>query len=288
MSQAKRVKNTSAGSHQLADAIRDHYDRLSAYYGFLWGEHIHHGYWQDNESPATAQAKLVARLAERAAIPSGARVLDIGCGLGGSALWLARHLRCSVMGITISPVQVQMAMQRARRENLADRVCFLTMDANRLGLAAESFEVVWVIECSEHLPDKARFLASCARLLQPGGTLALCAWLVTERGAAQDVRLVAEVCRGMLCPSLAGLHDYTRWMEASGFEAIQAEDITSHVERTWAYCAAIVERPEVRAVLQLMNARTREFVRSFGAIHQAYAVGAMAYGMFTARKPSFV
>src|SRR5262245_11376225 len=159
----KGRKRASGGSRGLVDAIRDHYDRLSGYYGTLWGEHIHHGYWEGDESPAAAQEKLVARLAERARVPRGARVLDVGCGLGGSALWLARHLGCTVTGITISPVQVQMAAERARTENLGDRVRFLHMDASQLDLAPESFDVVWVIECSEHIDDKAGLLTACAR-----------------------------------------------------------------------------------------------------------------------------
>ncbi len=89
----------------------------------------------------------------------------------------------------------------------------------------------------------------------------------------------------MLCPSLARLHDYSRWMEAGGLTALEAEDVTARVARTWALCAAIVKRPEIKALLPLMDVRTQEFVRAFEAINQAYAVGAMVYGMFTARKP---
>src|SRR5262245_65578665 len=91
---------------RLLGPIRRHYDRLALFYRAFWGEHIHHGYWEDEESPETAQEQLVARLAERAAIPPGAHVLDVGCGFGGSAFWLARHRGCGVTGITISPVQV--------------------------------------------------------------------------------------------------------------------------------------------------------------------------------------
>ena len=273
-----------AESHELVDAIREHYDRLSAFYSTLWGEHIHHGYWEDNEPAATAQVKLVARLAERAGVPRGARVLDVGCGLGRSALWLARNLGCTVTGVTISPVQVEIATERARIENLADRVRFVHTDANNLDLAPESFDVVWVIECSEHIDDKAGLLASCARSLTPGGRLALCAWLAADHRTPEHSQLIAEVCQGMLCPSLASRNDYTGWMESGGLHRIEVEDITARVQQTWRHCAAIVERPEVKVMLKLMDARTRAFVQSFGTIHRAYAVGAMAYGMFTARK----
>jgi tocopherol O-methyltransferase len=269
----------------LLDAIRDHYDRLSPLYQRWWGEHIHHGYWEGDESPAAAQDRLTARLAERAGVPRGAGVLDVGCGLGGSALWLARRLGCSVTGITISPVQAGRATERARAEGLQDRTTFRVLDANRLDLPAASFDVVWVIECSEHLADKARFIESCARVLRPGGRLALCAWLAAAPdGRPGEAELVEEVCRGMLCPSLARLEDYAGWMRASGLEVTAADDITHRVARTWDYCGALTGRPEIQALLLVADRRTREFVKAFGAIRRAYAEGAMRYGMFTARK----
>jgi tocopherol O-methyltransferase len=82
---------------------------LSFLYRLFWGEHLHHGYWDNNESVPRAQIQLMERWAERAGIPRGARVLDVGCGLGGSALWLAEQYDCEVTGITISPVQARMA-----------------------------------------------------------------------------------------------------------------------------------------------------------------------------------
>lgn len=274
-----------AEDHFDAEAVRDHYDRLSVFYRALWGEHIHHGYWEGVESPEAAQVRLVERLASLARIPRAARVLDVGCGLGGSALWLARQLGCSVTGLSISPVQVSMAAEQARAEGLEGRARFEVFDARRLSSLSESFDVVWVIECSEHLPDKARFISDCARALRTGGTLALCAWLraepLTSPGAEQ---LLAEVCRGMLCPGLASLREYTHWMRDSGLDPREAEDITPHVKETWARCEAIVGDPAVKALTGAADERTRRFVEAFAAMRRAFDEGAMAYGMFAAVK----
>src|SRR5262245_65375902 len=109
---------------RLLGPIRRHYDRLSLFYRAFWGQHIHHGLWENDEPPEVAQVNLIRRLASRAGIPQGARVLDVGCGLGASSLWLARALGCSVLGITISPVQARMAERRARREGLHARARF--------------------------------------------------------------------------------------------------------------------------------------------------------------------
>jgi len=274
---------------RLLHAIRDHYDRLSVLYHYLWGVHIHHGYWEEDEPPSVAQENLIRRLVGWAGIPPGARVLDIGCGLGGSSLWLARHLGCSVTGITLSRVQAWLAGRRARAAKLSDRVGFQVMDANHLALPPESYDAVWVIECSEHLTDKAAFLASCARVLRPGGRLALCAWLsAAQPGDRAGERLVAEVCRSMLCPSLAHRDEYVDWMQQGGFEAIEAEDVTRRVERTWDHGIEIVRTSRLRFLLWFLGARVREFIASFETIRRAYAEGAMAYGMFTGRKAEVV
>ncbi len=276
----------NAATLSSVDEVREHYDRLSIFYRWLWGVHIHHGYWEGDESPAEAQRKLIRRLAETAGIPRGARVLDAGCGLGGSSLWLARELDCSVLGITISPAQQRMAERRARRAGLGGQVRFEVRDANTLELPPDAFDAVWVIECSEHLTDKADFFRRCARVLRPGGSLALCAWLAAERGsAAANPQLVDEVCRGMLCPSLGSMNDYTGWMESAGFEVFSAEDITRQVERTWEICERTLRRPWVRLLLPFMDDNTRRFAASFRAIRRAYADDAMAYGMIAAVKP---
>lgn len=279
-----------------ADAVRDHYDRISVFYRTFWGDHIHHGYWEEGEDvPArTAQERLVALLAERAGVPEGARVLDVGCGVGGSARWLAAHLGCRVDGITLSPVQVDMATSGAQAEGVGDRVRFQVHDARDLDALGTDYDVVWTVECSEHLEDKATFVEAAARRLRPGGTLAFCAWLRGDGGVADGTAegaasgggldaegeaLVASVCEGMLCPSLATAAEYEGWMRAAGFGDLRTWDLTPRVARTWDLCAAIARRPEVRAILAVSDGRARRFVGAFPAMQRAYADGAMRCGM---------
>jgi tocopherol O-methyltransferase len=204
----------------------------------------------------------------------------VGCGLGGSSFWLARHLGCSVLGITISPAQYALASARAREEGLAGRVSFAIQDANRLDLLPQTFDIIWVVECSEHLADKAGFIRCCARLLEPGGRLALCTWLAGS--GSGHAALVAEVCRRMLVPSLARLADQVHWMEAAGFTGVRAEDVTRQVERTWDHCQAILGHPDLQAVLPHLDAPTRDFLGGFEVMRRGYASGALRYGMFTA------
>ena len=267
------------------DHIRRHYDRLSFLYRVFWGEHLHHGYWENNESVARAQIQLMERLAERAGFARGARVLDIGCGLGGSALWLAARFDCEVTGMTISPVQARMAAAKAKARSLTGRVQFQVCDANQWQPEPASTDVIWIMESSEHFRDKPAFFERCARALKPGGVLAVCAWLRRDGPLREDEQaLVNTIAEAMLSASLGSLSDYQDWMRDAGLTVTAAEDITRHVEPTWSHCSRIGDNPAVRLFLRFTGGPTRRFVQSFPLMKQAYAQGAMAFGLFVARK----
>lgn len=265
--------------------IRKHYDRLSILYRMFWGEHLHHGYWENGESIERAQVKLMEQLAEKAGIPRGAQVLDIGCGLGGSAFWLANQYDCRVTGLTISPVQARMANKRAKASGLADQLRFLVVDANAWQPEPESVDVVWIMESSEHFRDKKNFFERCARALKPGGVLAVCAWLRGEQSTPADHHeLVATIGRAMLSASLDTLSQYAEWMRQAKLEVETAKDITKNIAPTWEYCSRMTQRLPLRWLVHLADAPTRRFVKSFPLMTEAYNNGAMAFGLFVARK----
>lgn len=266
--------------------IRQHYDRLSFLYRMFWGEHLHHGYWDGDATVQQAQIRLMERLAERAGVPRRAQVLDIGCGLGGSALWLAERFDCQVTGLTISPVQARMADKKAKAKGVSNRVQFQVSDANSWRPQPESVDLVWIMESSEHFEDKRGFFERCASVLKPGGVLAVCAWLRRDGPMADDEqKLVATIAEAMLTAGLGSLSDYRMWMLDAGLAVNAAEDITRNVEPTWEYCSRIAERPVVKFLLRFTGAPTRRFVKSFALMKQAYAEGAMAFGLFVATKP---
>lgn len=267
------------------DHVRKHYDRLSFLYRLFWGEHLHHGYWDSDESVPRAQIQLMERLAERAGISTGASVLDIGCGVGGSVLWLAEQFGCDVTGMTISPVQARMAASRAKDRGLSKHAHFLVEDANQWQPEPASVDLIWIMESSEHFEDKPGFLKRCALALKPGGTLAICAWLRREGPQRErEQELVTSIAQAMLSASLGSLSDYQQWMTETGLTVTVAEDITKHVAPTWAHCSRIGENPFVRFFIHFADGPTQRFVRSFPLMKQAYDTGAMAFGLFVARK----
>ncbi len=266
----------------LATDIRKHYDTLSGFYELLWGPHIHHGYWETNESPAEAQVKLIERLAARLEITREHRVLDIGSGLGGSACWLAKTFGCTILGLTLSTVQVQAASKRADDEEIADRVSFQEHDASNLDLLSEPFDRIWIVECSEHIDDKRTFFKNCARLLRPGGRLGLCVWLRGNAEGREHDQLVREICEATLCPALLTMSEQVSMLQAAGFQDIQADNVTDKVLPTWEYCNKLVSSPIAKMFLYTKGSQIRRFVDSFKSMEKGYRDGALAYGMITA------
>ena len=265
--------------------IRGHYDLSTPFYRLLWGPHIHHGFWEADESPLVAQVQLTQRLAARARIAGGERVLDVGCGMGGSSIYLARTHGCRVTGITLSPLQRRWAGFASRWHGVQRRTEFRCADAEAIALAAETFDVVWSIECTEHLFDKPRFFANAASWVKPGGRIAICAWLAGDKLDRDDQRQqVQDVCEGFFCPSLGSRRDYLAWLEAAGLTVETVEDWTSRVVRTWEICQQRVRRSGVRWLARLIDRDSVMFLDRFQTILAAYRSGAMQYGCFVARR----
>lgn len=272
--------------------IRFHYDLTTAFYRLLWGQHIHHGLWEPDaslevgDSPLAAQIHLINTLATKAAIGAGQRVLDVGCGMGGSSIHLARERNCDVTGITLSPIQKAWATTSAAFSGVRQRTRFRRADAEQIEFPMEQFDVVWSVECTEHLFDKPAFFRKAATWLKPGGRMAICAWLAGEKSdtpaGAEQVR---QVCENFLCPSLGNEMDYVGWMTAGDLEMVEVADWTDQVLATWEICERRVRRTGMRWLAKLVDRNTRNFLDHFETILNAYRSRAMGYGCFVARKP---
>ena len=279
-------------------SIRRHYDLLSPFYRVLWGRHIHHGLWDEADvsfalPPDVAQLRLTETLADLAGITGGQRVLDIGCGLGGSAIHLASTRGCHVTGVTVSGVQCAYARAAAIKNGVAGplrrgpgRAMFRHDDAERLAFDSNSFDVVWSVECTEHLFDKLGFFERAARWLQPGGRLAICAWVAGEEPLSPEQHDIAyRVCEGMFCPSLGTASDYETWFDDAGLTDIETHDWTARVAKTWELCLDRVRSSGTGRIAPLFGRDAVLFLSRFQTMLDAYHSGAMRYVALTARKP---
>jgi len=152
-----------------------------------FGRHVHWGYWQDPDQATGSSVEygeaaelLCQELCDVAAIRDGDRVLDVGCGFGGTLASLnERRSRLDMMGINIDARQLARAEATIRplHENT---LTFLAADAAQLPLPDDSFDVVLAVECIFHF-DRAAFFAEAARVLRCGGSLTLSDFVPSER-----------------------------------------------------------------------------------------------------------
>lgn len=144
-----------------------------------FGRHVHWGYWPHPEQAdgtpedyAVAAERLCQLVCDAAGIQDGMRVLDVGCGLGGTIASLnERFEHLDLVGLNIDPRQLAWAEQRIKpaRNN---RIRWVEGDACRLSYDG-AFDAVLAVECIFHFPSRHDFFAGAARALVPGGKLAL-------------------------------------------------------------------------------------------------------------------
>lgn len=263
--------------------IVEHYDAVSPYYQSLWGDHIHHGYWiRGDESKELAQRQLMDHLAELANLQTGSVILDIGCGFGGTSIYLAQKYRVRATGITISPVQVEMARKAAVAAQSDAQ--FLLMDAEALNFP-HPFDLLWSVESISHYHDHRSFFVHAARFLKPGGAFALTDWFrKPDLSAAQIRKFIQPIERGMYV-ELETMDDYQSHLLASGLRIIQRQDLSRQCAKSWDFGLAVIRDKSFWA---LAAKRGKDFVsnlKAFQAMRAGYASGNFVYGLFVARKP---
>ena len=263
--------------------IAEYYDLASPYYRSMWGDHIHHGYWiRGDESKETAQIQLIEHLAQLANIKTGLRILDIGCGFGGSSLYLTKKYGVNSTGITISPVQVQMAKEAAAKTNLD--ASFLLMDAEDMQFA-QPFDLLWSVESISHYHDPRRFFASAVKFLKPGGHFALTDWFRKGDIAPADKRKFIEPIEEGMMVELRAMDDYHDFLVSSGLHVIHRQDLTVNCAKSWDIGLDIIMDKAFWSMAAKHGAEFVSSLKAFHAMRAGFASGNFVYGLFVAKMP---
>ncbi len=258
----------ATGSNQ-ADAVVAYYDHTWLDYRLLWLNRrtlsVHFGY-TDTTTRGHADALLNMNrvLADRAGIQAGARVLDAGCGVGGSSIWLAQARDAIVVGITPVASQVARARRFAAARNLGDRIAFEQADYTSTPFRDASFDIVWALESVCHAPDKAAFYREAARLLGPGGRLVIAEYIRATRPLSpRGEHLLHQWLDGWAIPDLDTRAEHVAHAAAAGLADARIDDITAHARPSlrrlyqltrWSYLLAVAGRAVgIRSAIQHGN-----------------------------------
>ncbi|MBI5287733.1 MAG: class I SAM-dependent methyltransferase [Chloroflexi bacterium] len=169
-------------------------------------------------------------MAEELRLAPGRVLVDVGCGMAGPALWVARETGAGLIGVDLSSVAVAQANARAGRLGLQDRARFTNGSFAQTGLTAASADGVMSEDALQYAPDKRAAFSEFARILRPGGRLVFAAFeLEPERVAGLPVLGDDPVA------------DYRPLMQEAGFTVDACDEVPGWLDALTAAYAAVLE-----------------------------------------------
>ena len=278
----------------LKRQIKEFYDASSGLWEQIWGEHMHHGYYgatgKEKKNRRQAQIDLIEEFLNWGGVGQAEQILDVGCGIGGSSLYLAQKFNARAVGITLSPVQASRATQRAQEAGLAAEVQFQVADALDMPFADDTFDFVWSMESGEHMPDKEKFLAECYRVLKPGGTFLMATWChrpitpATGELTADEKQHLSEIYRVYCLPYVISIPEYEAIAHTLPFQNIRTADWSDAVEPFWDIVIDSAFDPKAIFGLLQSGWSTIQGALSLGLMSRGYQRGLIRYGLLRATK----
>lgn len=192
---------------------------------------MHYGFW-NNKTKNRQQAILNEnqKVINIGRITKNMRVLDAGCGVGGTAIYIAQKTGATVWGVTIDPKQVRLADYYANKRGVQTLTHFSTQDFTKTSFPANYFDVVYGIESVCHTETKSSFLHEAYRILKPGGKLII---MDGYRGQTaktpMERKMFDTFCTSLAVPPLITGTAMLRQVRAAGFDQCVMQDKTDAI-----------------------------------------------------------
>lgn len=279
-------------STALQQQIQQFYDASSSLWEQIWGEHMHHGYYGADgnikKERRQAQIDLIEELLQWSGVQQAENILDVGCGIGGSSLYLAQKFNAKVTGITLSPVQASRAAERAKEATSATEASFQVADAQNMPFADDSFDLVWSLESGEHMPDKTKFMQECYRVLKPGGKFIMVTWChrSTEQEALSndEKQHLADIYRVYCLPYVISLPEYEKIAQVLPLQNIQTADWSKAVAPFWNVVIDSAFNFDALVGLIRSGWGTIQAALSLGLMSRGYDRGLIKFGLLCGTK----
>lgn len=280
---------------QLKEDIITYYDRCEINYKRWWDLDrslaMHAGFW-DETTQTLSQALMKENevLADMAYIKAGERVLDAGCGVGGSSIYLAEKRGCKVTGITLCAKQVQTAQQKAKEKKLTVYPEFLEMDYTNTKFPDETFDVVWALESVCHAADKRDFIREAWRILKRRGRLILADGFKSRNEYSESERKYLDSAfNGWAVNSIESVPNFEKFLNEQGFKNIIKTDATPKVlpssRRLFLYSFPAILWSKCGEYLGWSTKTQTDDFKSYNYQYWTVRKGLSKYMIFYAEKP---
>ncbi len=242
-------KNQKVSERELVEDTAQHFEDCHNDYLFAWCNSdnlaFHYGYW-DSDEPYNQHQALINKnqlLYDKAKITPEDRVLDAGCGVGGSSMWMAKNFKNRATGITLSGKQVDYATKQAKRKQVSDLADFVKTDFCNTPFEDESFDVVWAAESVCHTQYKGKFLQEAYRLLKPGGRLVYCdAFMMRKEFNKEQWQTMMDFFNGWAVPNLCYCDEFEGLLNQSNFKNIELQYIHEQTIQSAEYMYKVTKR----------------------------------------------
>ncbi len=217
--------------------VENYYDETEVHYRQFWkldkNMGLHYGIWDattKNLSEAVINGnKLLQQLG---GIKKEHYVLDAGCGVGGSSIYLAKNIGCRATGITLSKKQTITATEYAKREGISDLVDFQQQDYTNTDFPDNTFDVAWAIESMTTATSKAAFFKEMCRVLKPGGKLVVADFFKTRSFDIEEDRDMLTMFNGWAIADIQTVDEFQADGEQNGFKLAGKVDHTQAVKKS--------------------------------------------------------
>ena len=212
------------------DFENTYYDLVTDFFEYGWGQSFHFAPRAANESFAASLARHEHYIAHRLGLGPGMTAVDLGCGVGGPLIEIARFSGARIVGVNNNRLQLERAAKRSEAAGLGHLADWIECDFMRVDAPDATFDAAYSIEASCCAPDKAGVYGEVFRLLKPGGCLAAYEYCMTDRFDAADPdhqRLKADMEYSGGLPDIARPHDVDDALREAGFELLDARDLAA-------------------------------------------------------------
>ena len=241
----------------------------------VYGDQIHPGFLREGDDDIREAAlRATMRLAELAQVKPGARVLETACGVGGTARYLAAARGAEVVATNISRSQLEIGEEWTRNTAGATKIRYEFADFHELPYADASFDVYWCQDALLFSSDRPRALAEAARVVKPGGTIAISDLTVVGTPASTAAALLREIS----APGFWSIEDYRAGLATAGFGNIVSEDWTPHVLPSFDCITAAIVAKRVRLAAIASDADVAETLERYALWCQASRTGNLGWG----------
>lgn len=262
----------------------NHYDTITEAWQYMLGEHFHWGYFlNDTKNLHQATVNLIELMLSKISVNEKSKIIDIGCGIGSSAIYLNESFNCFVAGISNSPKGIVQANKNIDLKKLNRNISFFVRDALDNKFEDNTFDVAWLLEMSHLIQNKNRLIEETVRVLKHGGQIVLCDLMFKRQPSALEITahkpdlIKLEAVFGQA--RIETFNSYMDYFERNNLHNIEIIDISEQVKLTPIFWKENVIKNLNQIIKYIPKKSIDDFIYSCDLLSKFYNEDIWGYGI---------